>query len=140
MSRMLCDKCRMGFRHNRATCGVCDATSHLKCRALSRRKRERLKRGLRSWSCCKQTVTMTMLNSDLQHSLHQSAMKSFVTPITVLSLSTSTWSECHRVIKKSSLRATCTSCGQSSYLVCTYLPRHERGSIQLAAKNGVVAT
>ena len=45
-SQNLCCKCGKGFRlnHSRATCGVCDATAHLECRALSRRERESLKK------------------------------------------------------------------------------------------------
>ena len=92
-------KCGKGFRlnHNRATCGVCDATTHLECTALNRRERERMKQCLRSWSCSNFPATKTMPNSDLLHPLHQPAMKSFVTPVTFQGLLTC--SECHRVIK-----------------------------------------
>ena len=118
--------------HSRATSGVSDATVHLECTALSRRERERerLKQGQRSWSCCNLSTTMTMPNADLLHPLHQSAMKSFATPVTYQSLLTFTCSQCHRVIKKSSPRATCTTCGQYRNLACTYLPRRERKSIR----------
>ena len=54
-------------------------------------------------------------------------MKSFVTPVNFHSLLTC--SQCHRAIKKSSPRATCTTCGQTRHLACTYLPR-ERESIR----------
>ena len=81
------------------------------------------------WSYCNPLTTMTMLDSGLLHPLHQPAMKSFVIPVTILSLSTYTCFECCRVIKKSILRAICTTCGQSCHLAWTYLPRRERESI-----------
>ena len=74
---------------------------------------------------------MTMPNSDL---LHQPAMKSFVTPVTFQSLLTFTCSECHRVIMKSSLRITCTTCGQSRHLACTNLSRRERECIRYGCR------
>ena len=96
-SQILCCKCKKGFRlnHNRATCGVSNATAHLKCTVLSRREREHMKQGLRSWSCYNQPATMTMQNSDLLHPLHQPAMKSFVTRITIQSQLNFTCSECY---------------------------------------------
>ena len=126
-SQILCCKFRNGFRlnHNWATWEVCVATAHLECTALSHRKRERLKGGIRTWSCCNLPATMTMQNLDLLHPLHQPTRKSFVTPVTFQSLFTITPSECHRVIKKLSQRATCTICGQSRHMTCTYLPRRE---------------
>ena len=72
---------------------------------------------------------MTMPNPDLLFPLHQPAMKSFETLVTSLSRLTFTCSECHRVIRKSRSRATCTTSGQSRHLACTYLPRRERESI-----------
>ena len=131
-SRILCCKCEKGFRlnHNRASSGVCDVTAHLKCTALSRRERERLKGGLRSWSYCNIPATMTIQNSDFLHPLHQPAMKSIGTPITFQSLLTLTCSECHRVIKKSCPRKTCTTWGKSRHQTCTYLLRRERESIR----------
>ena len=127
-----CSKCKNGFRlnHNRATCGVCDATAHLECTAMGRKERERLKQGLRSLSCCILPATMTMPNSYILYPIHQSAMKSFVTPATFQSLLTFTCSECHRVNKKSSPRATCITSDQSRHLACTYLPRRGRERIR----------
>ena len=57
-------------------------------------------------------------------------MKSFVTPVTFHSLLTFTCSMCHRVIKKSSPRSTCTTCGQFRHLVCANQPRRERECIR----------
>ena len=79
-------------------------------------------------SCCNLRTALTMTNSDLRNPLIQPAMRSFMTLITVLSLSTYTRSECRTVINKSSMRANCTTCCQSSNMACTYLPRHERES------------
>ena len=62
-------------------------------------------------------------------------MKSFVTTVTFQSLLTFTCSECHRVIKKSSSRATSTTCGQSRHMIFTYLPRREKVFV-IAAENG----
>ena len=72
---------------------------------------------------------MTIPKSDQPHPLQQPAMKSFVTTITILRLSTSTCSECSRAIKKTR-PATCTTCGQSRHLACTYLLTCERECIQ----------
>ena len=124
-SQILCCKCeRASDSTSETTCEVCNST------ALSPNERECLKRGLQWWSCCNTLTTVTMLNSDLQHPPHQPAMRSFVTPITVPSLSTSTCFECRIMIKKSSLIATCITCGQCRHLVCAYLPRCERESIR----------
>ena len=98
---------------------VCDATAHLKCTTLSRREKERLKGGLRSWSCCNLSATTTMPNSGLLHPLHQPAIKSFATPVTFQSLLTFTSSVSHRLIKKSGPRETSTTSGQSRQLACT---------------------
>ena len=124
-SQILCSKCGKVFRiyHKRATCGVCDVIMHLECTALSRRERERLKGGLRSWSCCNLPATIIMPNSDLLPPLHQPAMKSFVTHVTLQSLLTFTCSEYNRVIKKSSPKNTCTTCGQFHHQAYSYLPR-----------------
>ena len=68
-SQILCCKCGKGFRlnHNRASCRVCDATTHLECTALSRseRERERLKQGLRSWTYCNLSATMAFSSPDV---------------------------------------------------------------------------
>ena len=127
-SQILCCKCGQVFRlnHNKATCWVCDTIAtilHLKYIALSRTDGERLKGGLRSWSCCILLATMTMPNSDL---LHPPASND---DFCVTFQSLLTCSGCHIVIRKSRSTATCTTCGQSRHLACTYLSRWERESI-----------
>ena len=73
---------------------------------------------------------MTVAKSDLPHALYQLSMRSFVTPVTFVNLSTSTCYECYRVIMTSMPRATCTTCGQSRHLTCNRLSRRERESIR----------
>ena len=131
-SQILCCKCGKAYRlnHNRATCRVGNATVHLECTVQSRRERERTSETiLWSWNCCNLPVTMTMPNSYLLHPLHQPVMKSIMEPVTFQSLLTFTSSECHRIIKKSSLIATCTTCGLSWHLASTCLPTREREGI-----------
>ena len=128
-SQILCCKSGNSFRlnHNRepTVSAMPQRNSNAQPRAA---ERGCLIQGIRSYSNL--PAAMTMPKSSLLHPLLQPAMKSFVTRVTFQSPLTFTCSECHRVIRKSSPRATCTTCGQSRYLVGTYLPRQERESIR----------
>ena len=113
-SQILCCKCRKMDSDSTTTEQPAESATQQRiwnAQPWDAEREKQLKHRNLSCSCCKLPATVTLPNSDLLHPIHQQAKKSVIKSVTVQSLPNFTCSECNRVIKKSSPRATCTTCG-----------------------------
>ena len=120
----VCRRCGKGFRsnQNKLTCASCKSLSHFGCTAITRMERERVKQGTKSWFCCHRSPADDAVSPTPTRNYQQTAAAN--------TANKTTCANCNRTIKFNGPRATCTKCGNASYLACRLLTRPQQEEIR----------